>query len=180
MPQYLRPALLASVAALLTISGTMAAQTPTPSAAPPANQSRPHRPRPKPTNLQVLPKDFTGDQVVDVMHKFEGALGVECEYCHAKNPTPSPTTGHLDFASDANPMKDRARIMMRMSEDVNQHFLAELKDPPAEHQVSCGTCHRGNAKPTVFVPPPDEHQHGGPPPAGTPPAGPPPAGTPPQ
>ena len=125
-------------------------------AAPPAAQARPHRPRPKPTNLQVLPKDFTGDQVIDVMHKFEDQLGVECDYCHAKNPTPSPTTGHLDFASDANPMKDRARIMMRMSDEINQTFLTQLTTPPAGQQVSCGTCHRGNAKPPAFVPAPEE------------------------
>jgi hypothetical protein len=152
----------------------MAAQTPAPPADAPATpQARPHRPRPKPVNLQVLPKDFTGDQVIDVMHKFERELGVECEYCHVKNPTPSPTTGHLDFASDANPKKNRARVMMRMNEEINQHFLAELKDPPAEHEVSCGTCHRGNAKPTVFVPTPEEHHSEGPPPQGPPPAGPP-------
>ena len=168
MPQNLRLSLLASAALFFTLSA--AAQTPTPSpdtAAPPP--PRQHRPHPKPVNLQVLPMTYTGDQVIDIMHKFERELGVECDYCHAKNPNPSPTTGHLDFASDANPMKDRARIMMRMNDAINQHFLTQLK-PPAEHEVSCGTCHRGNAKPTVFVPPPDEDHHQGPPPSGPPPS----------
>jgi hypothetical protein len=168
MSQRLRPSLLAAVATLFTLAFAITAPAQTPSAASPAaatpQQSRPHRPRPQPTNLQVLPKDYTGDQVVAIMHKFEDQLGVECDYCHAKNPTPSPTTGHLDFASDANPMKDRARIMMRMSEEINQHFLTQLKTPPAGQQVSCGTCHRGNAKPPAFVPTPDS-----PPPAAAPP-----------
>ena len=159
MSQRLRPSLLAAVATLFTLAFAITGPAQTPSAASPAaaspQQSRPHRPRPQPTNLQVLPKDYTGDQVVAIMHKFEDQLGVECDYCHAKNPTPSPTTGHLDFASDANPMKDRARVMMRMSEEINQHFLTQLKTPPAGQQVSCGTCHRGNAKPLPFVPAPD-------------------------
>jgi Photosynthetic reaction centre cytochrome C subunit len=160
MSQRLRPSLLAAAATLFTLAFAITAPAQTPTAAPPAAapsspQSRPHRPRPKPTNLQVLPKDYTGDQVVDIMHKFEAQLGVDCDYCHAKNPTPSPTTGHLDFASDANPMKDRARVMMHMSEEINQRFLTQLKTPPAAQQVSCGTCHRGNAKPLPFVPAPD-------------------------
>jgi hypothetical protein len=171
MSQHLRRSLLASLATLFTIALALPApaqtSTPPPAAAP--HQSRPHRPRPKPTNLQVLPKDYTGDQVIDVMHKFEGELGVDCEYCHAKNPNPTPTSGHLDFPSDANPMKDRARVMMRMNEEINQRFLTQLKTPPATHEVSCGTCHRGNPKPTVFVPPPDDDHPQGPPPTSAPP-----------
>jgi Photosynthetic reaction centre cytochrome C subunit len=171
MSQHLRRSLLASFAVLFALAITPATQAQT-SATPPTDasapqQPRPHRPRPQPTNLQVLPKDFTGDQVVEIMHKFEDQLGVECDYCHAKNPTPSPTTGHLDFASDANPMKDRARVMMRMSGEINQRFLTQLKTPPADQQVSCGTCHRGNAKPKAFVPTPDEAHPQAAPPAGT-------------
>jgi Photosynthetic reaction centre cytochrome C subunit len=171
MSQHLRPRLLAS-AALFALAVTISApaQTPTPAGETPTpQQPRPHRPRPKPTNLQVLPKDFTGDQVVEVMHHFEAQLGVDCDYCHAKNPTPSPTTGHLDFASDANPMKDRARVMMRMSAEINQRFLTQLTTPPAGQQVSCGICHRGNAKPLAFVPTPDNDHPQAAPPAAAPP-----------
>jgi len=156
MPQLLRPSLLASAAALLAFSlaPTLQAQTPAPDAATP-QQSRPHPPRPNPTNLQVLPKDLTGDQVIAIMHKFEDQLGVDCDYCHAKNTAHKPGVGHLDFPSDDNPMKDRARIMIHMADDINQRFLTQLKTPPAGQQVSCGTCHRGNAKPLPFVPAPD-------------------------
>ena len=114
---------------------------------------------PAPSNLKVLPKDMTAQQVVTIMRGYERQLGVECEYCHAKD----PATGRNNFASDANPMKDRARVMMHMSEEINQHFLTQLKTPPADQQVSCGTCHRGNAKPLPFVPTPDT-----PPPAAAP------------
>ena len=162
MSQRLRPCLLASAAALLlTVAISAPAQTPAPDTSAP--QHRPHRPHPKPVNLQVLPKDLTGDQVVDIMRKFSGDLGVECDYCHARNPHPTPTTGHLDFASDANPVKDRARLMLRMSMDINQNFIAQLQNPPATNKVTCGTCHRGAAKPTVFVPPPDDDHPAAPP-----------------
>jgi len=159
MPQHLRPCLLASAAALLALTVTISAPAQTPAPPPAADaapqQPRPHPPRPKPTNLQVLPKDLTGDQVVDIMHKFEDQLGVDCDYCHAKNTAHKPGVGHLDFPSDDNPMKDRARIMIHMSEEINQRFIAQLKTPPGGQQVTCGTCHRGNAKPPAFVPAPD-------------------------
>jgi len=156
MPLSFRPCLLASVAALfaLALAPALHSQAPTPDAATP-QQSRPHPPRPNPTNLQVLPKDLTGDQVVAIMHKFEDQLGVDCDYCHAKNTAHKPGVGHLDFASDDNPMKDRARIMIRMADNINQTFLTQLKTPPAAQQVTCGTCHRGQAKPPAFVPAPD-------------------------
>ena len=172
MSQHLRRPLLASLAALftLTIAPALPAQTSTaPQADAAPQQTRPHRPRPKPTNLQVLPKDLSGDQVVDIMHKFEDQLGVDCDYCHAKNTTTKPGVGHLDFPSDDNPVKDRARTMIRMSDEINQRFLTQLKNPPAAHEVSCGTCHRGNAKPLPFVAAPDNDHPQAAPPAAAPP-----------
>jgi len=136
---------------VLSLSTAAFAQTPTPPAggqAPPAGQQR--RPIPAPTNLKVLPKDLTGQQVVTIMRGYEGQLGVECGYCHAKD----PATGRNNFASDANPMKDRARVMMKMTLAINTDFLTQLTDPKPGNPVECGTCHRGMAKPSVFVPPP--------------------------
>ena len=126
------------------------------------------RPIPPPTNLKVLPKDLTGPQVVDIMHHYAGDLGVECEYCHAKD----PATGRPNFASDANPMKDRARVMIRMTNTINTEYLTQLTDPKPMNPVTCGTCHRGMSTPSVFVP--ERHQRPtGPPPdaaGGTPPS----------
>ena len=159
MSHSLRLSHLASIAALaaLTLAPALHAQTPTPApdAATAPQPPRPRGPRPKPTNLQALPKDLTGDQVIDIMHHFEDQLGVDCDYCHAKNTAHKPGVGHLDFPSDDNPMKDRARIMIRMADNINQTFLTQLKTPPAGQQVTCGTCHRGQAKPPAFVPAPD-------------------------
>ena len=41
---------------------------------------------PAPTNLKVLPKTMTGEQVHDLMHKWEASLGAECSTCHAADP----------------------------------------------------------------------------------------------
>jgi hypothetical protein len=86
------------------------------------------------------------------MRGFERDLGVECAYCHSRD----SATNRPNFASDANPMKDRARIMMKMASAINKEYLTQLTDPAPGNPVTCGTCHRGMAKPSVFVPPPRE------------------------
>jgi hypothetical protein len=137
-------------------------------AAPPAGGPPPagqRRPMPPPSNLKVLPKDTTSQQVIAIMHAWEGELGVECGYCHAKD----PATGRNNFASDENPMKDRARVMMKMTHAINTEYLSQLTSPKPENGVNCGTCHRGMAKPSVFVPPPPKPRPAAPPP-GPPPA----------
>lgn len=110
---------------------------------------------PAPTNLQVLPKDMTGPQVIAIMRGFTGDLGVECSYCHAKD----PATGHTNFASDANPMKNRARVMMRMTHAINTEYLTQLTEPKSDAKVTCGTCHQGMPQPMPFVPKHEEHEH---------------------
>lgn len=147
------------------LAGCMAfAQQPgsTPPQQPPQSAPRPQRQIPAPTNLKVLPKDMTGQQVVAIMRQFEGYLGVECTYCHAKD----PATGHPNFASDANPMKDRARVMMKMTHAINTEYLTQLTDPKPENPVTCGTCHRGMSTPAVFTPKHEEHPAEHPPAAG--------------
>jgi hypothetical protein len=129
------------------------------------------RQMPAPTNLQVLPKDTTGPQVIAIMRGFEGDLGVECSYCHAKD----SSTGRLNFASDTNHMKDRARVMMKMTRAINTEYLTQLTDPKADDQVTCGTCHRGTSEPIAFVPPAHEQHERQNAPAAAAPATPPPS-----
>jgi hypothetical protein len=132
----------------------LAQETP---AAPPAVQAtRPPRgPRPNPTNIKALPKDITGDDVNKLMHQYEADLGVECEFCHARN----PETRRNDFPSDANPVKDKARVMIRMTADLNTKYLTQISDRKSTDPVTCGTCHRGSSTPEVFVPKPREGNH---------------------
>jgi len=146
--------------AILFFSLAVSAQAPapaagTPPAAPgqtPGGPMAPRGPRPKPTNIQALPKDISGDDVIKAMREYEGALGVECAYCHAPA---DPVTHRADRASDANPLKDTARVMIRMTADINAKYLAELGTGPHAPHVGCATCHRGQAHPPVFVPKPE-------------------------
>jgi hypothetical protein len=137
---------------------------------PPGGQGQPHEQLPKPVNLKVLPKNIPPQELIKIMRGYAGALGVECNFCHAAGQGPHK----LDFASDAKDEKATARIMIAMTHDMNQNFMAKINDPdatPEDKHVTCGTCHRGHHMPEHFVPPPEEH-HG--PPPGAPPAGAPP------
>jgi hypothetical protein len=145
-----RSLLLLAIGSLLAVPAAFAQTNSQPSGNAPAQR----RPIPQPSNLKVLPKDTTGPQVISIMRNFTGDLGVECTYCHARN----SATGHPDFASDANPMKDRARVMMKMTSSINTEYLTQLADPKPGNPVTCGTCHRGMSEPEVFVPAPHERR----------------------
>jgi hypothetical protein len=103
-----------------------------------------------------------------VMRQYSGDLGVECEFCHT---AADPVTHRGDRASDANPMKDRARYMIQMTSDLNTKYMAQFPGHDDDAVVACGTCHRGTKIPPAFVAPP--HQEGNRPPAAVPPAPPP-------
>jgi hypothetical protein len=138
------------IAAMLLFSSTcLPAQTAKP--APP----QPHvRELPKPTNLQVLPKDISSKDLLATMNHFRQDLGVHCSFCHVQD----SQTHHMDFASDAKPEKSSARVMMRMTHEIDSKYLDQLPDQGGMMQVSCGTCHRGQSTPSEFVPPPEEHK----------------------
>src|SRR3989304_2757001 len=74
----------------------------------------------KPKNLQVLNKDWPGSRLSPIMRGFTRSLGVRCSHCHVGEEGKSLST--FDFASDANPNKDRAREMLRMLGSVNNHL----------------------------------------------------------
>jgi hypothetical protein len=134
----------------------------------PASPQQPRPPRPAPTNIKALPKNISGDDLIKLMREYEGDLGVGCEFCHAQD----PTTKRNNFASDANPTKDVARYMITMTADLNDKYLAEMPDRRYADPITCGTCHRGEKHPSVFVPKPQERP-AAPPAAATPAAKPP-------
>jgi tetratricopeptide (TPR) repeat protein len=102
----------------------------------------------KPKNLQVLPKDWPGTRLEPVMKGFTRALGVRCSYCH-KGEEGKPLSTY-DFASDENPNKDRAREMLRMLGDINDH-LKKIQ-PSGDKRVNmwCHTCHHGRPRPMTL------------------------------
>jgi Photosynthetic reaction centre cytochrome C subunit len=137
---------------------TAAAQDATPAPQQSPAQSHPRRPMPRPTNLQVLPRNIAVPDLLSMMRGFTAALGVECEFCHASD----PTTHKPNYASDANPDKAIARTMIAMTNEINAKYLSQVKDPdatPAEKTVTCGTCHRGNSMPAPFAAVASPEQH---------------------
>ena len=110
-----------------------------------------------PQNLQVLPKDIPRPELTAIMRGFTQSLGVRCEHCHAVRDGVTPVAGQpiqvnqLNLPSDANPRKNKARFMMRMTDSLNRVVLASMpdrRDPPVA--VTCMTCHRQNAVPTTI------------------------------
>lgn len=102
-----------------------------------------------PKNLQVLPKNFTRGQVVQVMRGVAGGLGVRCDYCHVESP--DGNFQNTDFASDAKDTKKTAREMLKMVMDLNQRVLPGMGRTLTERtQISCVTCHHGLAKPRTL------------------------------
>jgi hypothetical protein len=99
-------------------------------------------------NLQVLPQNIPREQLLRTMKRFTQALGVGCDYCHAPIATPAPgAEPELHFASDAKPTKHAARTMLRMTNRINDGYVALI--PDAHTVVTCWTCHRGEAQPAV-------------------------------
>ncbi len=169
---FLSPSVAVAVFAAAVFAVTAVSQAPQSQPSGPPGGPMPHEMQmPAPTNLQVLPKDLTGEQVHRIMHSWASALGTHCDTCHAPDPNaPVGPGGHprLDYALDTKPEKNTARLMVKMVEDINGNYIGKIDN--AGIKVSCGTCHRGHLSPPIFIPPPEHHM--GPPPQGAPPAAP--------
>jgi hypothetical protein len=98
-------------------------------------QDKKKGPPPEPKNLKVM-TGTSGADVIQAMRAFRTALGVECTYCHVQG----------DFASDDNPKKEVARMMISMTRDINGKFT------DGKRHVGCYTCHRGATEPLMAPP----------------------------
>lgn len=103
-------------------------------------------PREKYRNLKVLPANISEQKLDSIMKSYNKALGEKCSFCHSPFPHMSDS---LDYASEANEMKENARGMMRMTIYINKTYFPYDKDVQPEylHVVHCKTCHRGVAYP---------------------------------
>ena len=130
--------LVCAVLVAVAVRATTSAQTP-----PPRQGGAAQAP---PTNLQVLPKDMTGQQVVTLMRTFASGLGVMCDHCHVGT--------QADRAKDDKPEKAVARKMIKMMMAINDDFLKDVGEPaePGKSKVTCYTCHRGALKPLTAAP----------------------------
>lgn len=79
---------------------------------------------------------MSGAQVIQVMRAMNAGLGVQCTYCHVEG----------NFASDDNPKKETARMMLTMAREVNAKFN------DGKQHVTCYTCHRGAVEPATAPP----------------------------
>jgi tetratricopeptide (TPR) repeat protein len=102
----------------------------------------------KPQNLKVLPADWPGERLAPVMKGFTRSLGVRCQYCHIGEEGKPLST--FDFVSDTNPNKERAREMLRMLGDINQHLKKITPSGEKRVNVWCHTCHQGRPRPTTL------------------------------
>ena len=152
--------LTAALVAGALLAAPSAAQTPaTPQAAP----TRPPYAWPGTmTNAKVLPADIGAERLRGTMVAFTAALGVRCSFCHAGGD--EIPLAERDFASEANPRKEIARAMMRMTWQLNRETLPAIAGI-TQTQVSCFSCHRGAATPALRPPTPTAA-----PPAAAPPA----------
>ena len=170
LPAATAACLAIAVFAVSTVAQAPQTTVPAPGQASPAGAKPGGPPRsfPAPTNLKVLPKDLTGEQVHEIMEKWEGSLGAHCNTCHAADPKNIGPNGRprLNFADDSKEDKLTARLMYKMTEDINVNYVSKV--PNSDEPVTCGTCHRGHLGPEPFVIPEDDHDHDHP---GAPPAG---------
>jgi tetratricopeptide (TPR) repeat protein len=100
-------------------------------------------------NLQALPKDIPPAQLLDQMRGYTRALGVRCTACHVGEEGQPMST--YKFDADDKPAKKKAREMIKMTQDLNSKYLANLpdrEDPPIA--VTCFTCHRGVREPRTL------------------------------
>jgi len=95
-------------------------------------------------NLKVLPKNISSDSLSAIMDEFTEALNVDCAFCHAAKDPQTPKK--LNYASDANHLKDITRTMMRMTYEMNDKYM-KLVSQKNIQVVTCNTCHRGKPVP---------------------------------
>ncbi len=151
MNGFHRCSLLAVCFVSLSAHLTLAQDTPAP--APPAQNARPPEAR-----VPIQPTSRLFPKTSPETRSSSSCISMRATSAsNANSATPeTPRPGRNDFPSDANPVKDKARLMIKMTDDLNTKFLAQLSDHKSTDAVTCGTCHRGMAHPEPFVPKPHE------------------------
>ena len=144
-----------SIALLILGCTTATTTTPTP-AATTASQFK---------NLQVFPRDIPRDDLIAAMRVFTRSLGVRCNHCHVVTATEPKEV--LDFPSDAKEEKKVARVMLRMTTELNGAWLPRVEQAEGHAEpvhavtpqeavsgrIGCWTCHRGKTEPDMPPPP---------------------------
>jgi tetratricopeptide (TPR) repeat protein len=132
-----------AIGLVVLLASAAGAQTPPPAAPQGRGQAAP-----APTNLQILPKDISREQLLQTMQAFSQSLGVQCNYCHVFE----GRGGRNDMASDEKPPKKTARQMLIFAREINEKLPAVVgKGADSTTRVGCATCHRGVAIPKPLM-----------------------------
>jgi photosynthetic reaction center cytochrome c subunit len=105
----------------------------------------------QPQNVEILTGMTTSEIGTYMVYHLSAGLQVDCSYCHDL----------ANFAADdmADPEVTRrratARQHMLMAADLNQNWLTQLatltdQKHPSGAQITCATCHFGEAKPQTW------------------------------
>jgi hypothetical protein len=111
-------------------------------------------------NLKILPKDISKEQLDTIMHRFNAALAVKCNFCHAFK------DGKPDFPSDEKEEKNIARYMLNMTSEINMKYFnpENSTQPDTISVIKCITCHHGSPHPGEAPMATDNHNNMPPPP----------------
>ncbi|MBK9154889.1 MAG: c-type cytochrome [Chloracidobacterium sp.] len=95
-------------------------------------------------NIQTM-KNTPAGRLLSVMEMgFARSLGVTCTHCHVPE----------KWDSEDKPQKQIAREMSAMVSTINRDLLRNIKNLKSEAPiVNCTTCHRGEVKPALNLPP---------------------------
>lgn len=89
-------------------------------------------------NIKVL-GDLPADKLGPLMHEYNNALGVRCDFCHVGR----------EFDKDDKPMKQKAREMIQLTKDLNGKYKT------LDKKATCAMCHHGKAEPETAAPAPE-------------------------
>ena len=98
-------------------------------------------------NIQTpMLKQRPAAQLLAVMEfGFARSLGVNCTHCHVPD----------KWDSEEKPQNQIAREMSAMAARINNELLKGIKNLKSETPtINCTTCHRGEVKPALNLPPP--------------------------
>jgi hypothetical protein len=96
------------------------------------------------TNLKVLPKDISKNDLQATMRRFAFALNVRCPFCHVQK-----ADMKMDFPADDKDQKKTARVMLQMVATINGDYVSKI-GKPSPVQVECATCHHGLTQPRTL------------------------------
>jgi hypothetical protein len=151
MPRFRLQLLCATLVVWSAVAALHAQQPPPTAPAAQAASDEDWKPE-KLTNLKVLPKTTTPDEIIKIMRGFNESLNVECHFCHkGKMKAPLST---FDFPDDSKEHKEVTRSMLTMTNDINTKYAEGMGDDASVDtpKVTCATCHRRNRHPETDLP----------------------------